>query len=131
MPCINTQLRCFFKQHNSHNSVCQLCLLYIAVQNQNNAVTNHKQLSTHHKGLVGPLPDLSVFQVAEAFRDFDTLDKPLVTTMGMSNGKLLVKSAFGTLQKDSVLSYQQPMMTRHIQLQYDDSPCPLLPLEDY
>lgn len=45
--------------------------------------------------MLGPLPDLSVLRVAEAYSELDPLDRPLVTTMGMSATKPLVESEFG------------------------------------
>ncbi|CAB1351236.1 unnamed protein product, partial [Coregonus sp. 'balchen'] len=88
--------------------------------------------STLYKGMVGLLPDLSVLKVEETYRDFHMLDKPLVTTMVMTVDRPLVESAFGLVQKGSVLSYQQPKLaTKHIKVHKDAPPNPSLPLVDY
>jgi hypothetical protein len=57
------------------------------------------------------LPDLSVLQIEEAYKNFDPLSKPLICSMGMSAEKLLVDSHFGKVQVGSLLSYQQPPIT--------------------
>ncbi|XP_078140703.1 uncharacterized protein LOC144539475 [Centroberyx gerrardi] len=88
--------------------------------------------STLYKALKGPLPDLSVLQVEEAYKNVDPLSRPLVCTMGMSADKPLVDSRFGPVQAGSVLSYQQPpVKTHHINHHKDAPPFPSLPLEDY
>ncbi len=64
-----------------------------------------------YKGVSSDLPDLSVLQVAEVYKDFSSTTAPLVTTMGMSSDVWMVDSAFGKVQAGSVLSYQQPAAT--------------------
>lgn len=56
------------------------------------------------------LPDPAVLRVAEVYSVLDPLDRPLVTTMGMSMDKPLVDSEFGLVQRRSVISYQQPKL---------------------
>lgn len=62
------------------------------------------------RGMLGPLPNLSVLRVAEAYSELDPLDRPLVTTMGMSATKPLVESEFGLVQRGSILSCQHPKL---------------------
>ncbi len=62
---------------------------------------------TLYKGVSSDMPDLSVLQVAEVYKDFTSTTAPLVTTMGMSSDVWMVDSAFGKVQAGSVLSYQQ------------------------
>lgn len=88
--------------------------------------------STLFRGMTGPLPDLSVLQVAETYDDLDPLEKPLVTTMGMSIEKPLVDSEFGLVQKGSVLSYQQPkLLGRSMEVHQHAPPSPALPLDTH
>ncbi|CAB1351284.1 unnamed protein product, partial [Coregonus sp. 'balchen'] len=88
--------------------------------------------STLYSGLLGPLPDLSVLQIEEAYKNFDSLSKPLICSMGMSAEKLLVDSHFGKVQVGSLLSYQQPPITsQHIVHHKETPPFPSLPLDGY
>ncbi|ROL49977.1 hypothetical protein DPX16_0015 [Anabarilius grahami] len=48
--------------------------------------------STLYKGVTSELPDLSVLQVAEAYKDFASAVAPLVTTVEMSCDDPLVDS---------------------------------------
>ena len=90
------------------------------------------QRSTLTRGVVGPLPDLSLLKVAEAYSGLEPLDLPLVATMDMSVEKRLVESQFGLVQRGSVLSYQLPILpTRHMVLHPNAPPPPRLPLEDH
>ncbi len=85
-----------------------------------------------YKGVSSDLPDLSVLQVAEVYKDFTSTTAPLVTTMGMSSDVWMVDSAFGKVQAGSVLSYQQPAATtRNITPHQDAPPRPPLPLDGY
>lgn len=82
------------------------------------------------RGMLGPLPDLSVLRVAEAYSELDPEDRPLVTTMGMSVDKPLVESEFGLVQRGSILSYQQPKIhSKNIDTHRNAPPYPSLPLE--
>ena len=82
------------------------------------------------RGMVGPLPDLSVLRVTEAYSGLDLQDRPMVTTMGMSATKTLAESEFGPVQRGSVLSYQQPkLLSKNIVLHPNAPPSPNLPLE--
>ncbi|CAB1328672.1 unnamed protein product, partial [Coregonus sp. 'balchen'] len=67
--------------------------------------------STLYSPLHGPLPDLLVLQIEEAYKNFNPLSKPLICSMGMSAEKLLVDSHFGKVQVGSLLSDQQPPHT--------------------
>ncbi|CAB1354054.1 unnamed protein product, partial [Coregonus sp. 'balchen'] len=88
--------------------------------------------STLYSALLGPLPDLSVLQIEEAYKNFDPVSKPLICSMGMSAEKLLVDSHFGKIQVGSLLSYQQPpITTRHIVYHKETPPFPSLPLDGY
>uniref|UniRef100_A0A1A7WVU1 Uncharacterized protein n=2 Tax=Iconisemion striatum TaxID=60296 RepID=A0A1A7WVU1_9TELE len=88
--------------------------------------------STLTRGIVGPLPDLSVLRVAEAYSELDPLDRPLVSTVGMSATKPLVESEFGLVQRGSIISYQQPKLhSKNIDLHHNAPPYPSLPLEGY
>ena len=79
------------------------------------------------RGMVGPLPDMSVLRVTEAYSG---LDLPMVTTMGMSTTKTLAESEFGPVQRGSVLSYQQPkLLSKNIVWHQNAPPSPNLPLE--
>nr|XP_023661379.1 uncharacterized protein LOC111840612 [Paramormyrops kingsleyae] len=87
--------------------------------------------STLTRGMLGPLPDLSVLRVAEAYSELDPLDRPLVTTMGMSANKPLVESEFRLVQRGSIL-YQQPKLhSRNIVIHLNAPPYPSLPLETH
>ena len=80
------------------------------------------------RGMVGPLPDLSVLRVTEAYSGLDLLDMPMVTIMGMSATKPLAESEFGPVQRGSVLSYQQPkLLSKNIALHQNAPPSPNLP----
>ena len=88
------------------------------------------QRSTLMRGMVGPLPDLSVLQVAEACSGLEPLDLPLAASMGMTAEMTLVESQFGLVQRGSVLSYQSPKLpTRYIEIHPNAPPSPRLPLE--
>ena len=88
--------------------------------------------STLYKALAGPLPDLSVLKVDEAYKNFDPLSRPLVCTMGMNVDNPLVVSRYGPVQAGSVLSYQHPPVKARYILHHDDAPpFPPLPLNDY
>ncbi|XP_065109040.1 uncharacterized protein [Paramisgurnus dabryanus] len=88
--------------------------------------------STLYKGVAGELPDLSVLQVGEEYKDFASTTAPLVTTIGMCNDDSFVDSAFGKVQVGSVLSYQQPAATTRNITPHKDAPAPPhLPLDDY
>ncbi len=88
--------------------------------------------STLYKGVSSDLPDLSVLQVAEVYKDFTSTAAPLVSTMGMSSDVWMVDSAFCKVQAGSVLSYQQPAATtRNITPHQDAPPRPPLPLDGY
>lgn len=85
-----------------------------------------------YRGMVVPLPEPCMFRIEEAYAKFSIEDRPLVTTMNMGPDKPLVESAFGLVQRGSVLSYQKPALTsRYITLHHDVPPTPHLPLEDY
>ena len=56
--------------------------------------------------MVGELPDPCLLRVEEAYAKFNLEDKPLVSTMNMGPGKPMVETAFGLVQKGSMLSYQ-------------------------
>ena len=82
------------------------------------------------RGMVGPLPDLSVLRVTETYSGLNLQDRPMVTTMGMSATKTLAESEFGPVQRGSVLSYQQPkLLSKNIVLHPNAPPSPNLPLE--
>ncbi|XP_049333757.1 uncharacterized protein LOC111190676 [Astyanax mexicanus] len=88
--------------------------------------------STLYKGLVGDLFDLSVLQIGDTYKDFDREEQPLVATMGISDEKTLVETAFGMAQKGSVLSYQLPILpTKSVKMHHDAPSYPSLPLGDY
>lgn len=73
-----------------------------------------------------------MLRVAEAYSELDPLDRPLVSTMGMSASKPLVESEFGTVQRGSIISYQQPKLhSKNFELHPDAPPYPSLPLEDH
>ncbi|XP_049447574.1 uncharacterized protein LOC125898014 isoform X2 [Epinephelus fuscoguttatus] len=85
-----------------------------------------------YRGMVVPLPEPCMFRIEEAYAKFSIEDRPLVTTMNMGPDKPLVESAFGLVQRGSILSYQKPALTsRYITLHHDVPPTPHLPLEDY
>lgn len=82
------------------------------------------------RGMVGPLPDLCVLQVAEAYSGLEPLDLPIVASMGMSAEKTLVESQFGLVQRGSVSSYQLPKLpTGYIEIHPNAPPSPCLPLK--
>ncbi|XP_061077381.1 uncharacterized protein LOC133111208 isoform X2 [Conger conger] len=86
--------------------------------------------STLYKAYQGELPDLSLLQVSEIYKDMACA--PLITTMGISSEVLLVDSALGKVQAGSPLSYQQPLITsRQITFHPDAPPPPPLPLQHY
>ena len=86
--------------------------------------------STLYSTFLGPLPELWVLQIEEAYKNFDPLSKPLICSM--SAEKLLVDSHFGKVQVGSLLSYQQPpITTQHIVHHKETSPFPSLPLDGY
>ena len=88
--------------------------------------------STLYKGLVGDPLDLSLLQIGDAYKDFDIKEKPLVATVGISDEKTLVETAFGMAQKGSVLSYQLPILpTKSVKMHQDAPPYPPLPPEEY
>lgn len=88
------------------------------------------QRSALTRRMLGPLPNLSVLQVVEAYNELDPLDRPLVATMGMSATKPLVKSKFGLMQRGSILSYQHPKLhSKNIVTHHIAQPYPSLPLE--
>ncbi|XP_056147732.1 serine/threonine-protein kinase VRK2 isoform X2 [Lampris incognitus] len=64
--------------------------------------------STLYKGLHGDLPDLSVLQVTDVYKDFPVAEAPMICSMGISCDIPLVDSALGKVQAGSPLSYQQP-----------------------
>ncbi|KAI4899361.1 hypothetical protein NFI96_008252 [Prochilodus magdalenae] len=87
--------------------------------------------STLYKGLVGDPLDLSLLQIGDAYKDLDIKEKPLVATMGISDEKTLVETAFGMAQKGSVLSYQLPILpTKSVKMHQDAPPYPPLPPEE-
>ncbi|XP_063741859.1 uncharacterized protein LOC134865936 [Eleginops maclovinus] len=97
-----------------------------------NRMTQTGVRSGFYRGMVGPLPDPCMFRITEAYAKFSVEDRPLVTTMNIGPDKPLVESAFGLVQKGSVLSYQQPALTsQHIALHHDTPPTMHLPLEGY
>ena len=82
--------------------------------------------------MVGELPDPCLLRVEEAYAKFNLEDKPLVSTMNMGPGKPMVETAFGLVQKGSMLSYQQPpVKSRFITPHHNTPPTPRLPLEGY
>lgn len=88
--------------------------------------------STLYKGVVGHPLDLSLLQLGDMYKDFEATEKPIIASMGISEEKTLVETAFGLAQKGSVLSYQQPIPpSRSLQIHQNPPPNPLLPLVDY
>lgn len=83
-----------------------------------------------YKGVTGELPDPSVLQVAEVYKDIKTSTAPLIASIGMSLDDSLVDSAFGNVQAGSVLSYQEPTATARNITPHQDAPPPL-PLDGY
>ncbi|KAI4897071.1 hypothetical protein NFI96_011419, partial [Prochilodus magdalenae] len=87
--------------------------------------------STLYKGLVGDPLDLSLLQIGDAYKGFDIKEKPLVATMGISDEKTLVETAFGMAYK-GVLSYQLSIFpTKSVKMHQDAPPYPPLPPEEY
>ncbi|TDH02383.1 hypothetical protein EPR50_G00172220 [Perca flavescens] len=60
--------------------------------------------STLYKGLVGDPLDISLLLIGDMYKDFSIREKPLAATMGISDEKTLVETAFGLAQRGSVLS---------------------------
>ncbi|KAF4115388.1 hypothetical protein G5714_002877 [Onychostoma macrolepis] len=60
--------------------------------------------STLYKGLSGDMPDLSVLQVTEVYKDFPTAEAPMICSMGISGEIPLVDSGLGKVQAGSPLS---------------------------
>lgn len=85
----------------------------------------------HYSALLGTLPDFSVLQIEEAYKNIDPLSKPLICSMGMCAEKLLADSHCGKVQVGSLLSYQQPPITWHIVHHKETPPFPSLPLDGY
>ncbi|CAM4607876.1 unnamed protein product [Leuciscus chuanchicus] len=84
--------------------------------------------STLYKGLTGDLPDLSVLQVTEVYKDFSKADAPMICSLGISCEILLVDSALGKVQAGSPLSYQQPAIAKRNLSFHAAPPQPSLPL---
>lgn len=83
-----------------------------------------------YKGLQGELPDLSVLNLSEVYKDFPQDHLPMVCSMVISKDVPQVDSLFGKVQMGSVLSYQQP--TKVDTAQYHQAPPPpQLPLDGY
>lgn len=53
------------------------------------------------RGMLVPLPYLSVLRVAGVYSELDPLKRPLVTAMGLSATKTLAESEFGLVQRGS------------------------------
>ncbi|XP_063043972.1 uncharacterized protein LOC134438351 [Engraulis encrasicolus] len=88
--------------------------------------------STLYRGMIGPLPDLSILRVDEVYSVLPPEDRPLITKMGIGTDKRLVESAFGLVQRGSVLSYQQPKRdSRSTEVHPHAPPPPSLPLASH
>nr|XP_055034705.1 uncharacterized protein LOC129422685 [Misgurnus anguillicaudatus] len=87
--------------------------------------------STLYKGLTGDLPDLSVLQVTEVFKDFSKDDTPMICSLGISSEIPLVDSTLGKVQAGSPLSYQQPAIAKRNPSFHAAPPQPSVPLENY
>ncbi|XP_063763466.1 uncharacterized protein LOC134880454 [Eleginops maclovinus] len=87
--------------------------------------------STLYKALSGDLPDLSVLQVSEVFKDFSAAEAPMICSMGISCEIPLADSDRGQVQAGSALSYQQPPTAKRDLSFHAAPPPPSLPLEDY
>lgn len=78
------------------------------------------------------LPDMSVLRVNEVYQGMPRETAPLITTMGIAGGVPLVDSAFGKVQKGSVLSYHLPTWTPPKTCPHTTAPPrPSLPLDGY
>ncbi|XP_029947914.1 uncharacterized protein LOC115388783 [Salarias fasciatus] len=70
--------------------------------------------------------------LTENFKHFDSNDRPLITTMGLTADVEMVNSAFGKVCKGSPLSYQCPVPSSHNYTAHDAPPSrPPLPLCDH
>ncbi len=58
--------------------------------------------STLYKGVSSDLPDLSVLQVAEVYKDLTSTTAPLVTTMGMSSDVSVALWEFWVFPKSTI-----------------------------
>ncbi|CAM4733060.1 unnamed protein product [Leuciscus chuanchicus] len=97
-----------------------------------NRLTEGGVRSTLYKGLVGDPLDISLLLMEDMYKDFSIREKPLAATMGISDEKTLVETAFGLAQRGSVLSYQQPVLpTKLVNMHQDPPPYPPLPIGEY
>ncbi|XP_039670274.1 uncharacterized protein LOC120567383 [Perca fluviatilis] len=97
-----------------------------------NRLTEGGVRSTLYKGLVGDPLDISLLLIGDMYKDFSIREKPLAATMGISDEKTLVETAFGLAQRGSVLSYQQPVLpTKSVKMHQDPPPYPPLPIGEY
>ncbi|XP_067271626.1 uncharacterized protein [Pseudorasbora parva] len=87
--------------------------------------------STLYKGLTGDLPDLSVLQVKEVYKDFSIAEAPMICSLGVSCEIPLVDSALGKVQAGSPLSYQQPAIANRNLSFHAAPPQPSVPLQNY
>lgn len=78
------------------------------------------------------LPDRSVLRVNEVYQGMPRETAPLITTVGIAGGALLVDSVFGKVQKGSVLSYHLPTWTPPKTCPHTTAPPrPSLPLDGH
>ncbi|XP_041847552.1 uncharacterized protein LOC121643962 isoform X2 [Melanotaenia boesemani] len=87
--------------------------------------------STLYKGLSGDLPDLSVLQVTEVYKNFSAAEALMICSMGISSEVPLVDSALGPVQAGSPLSYQQPARVKKDLSFHAAPPPPSLSLQNY
>lgn len=83
-----------------------------------------------YKGLQRELPDLSVLNLDEVYKDFPQDHLPMVCSMVISKDVPQVDSLFGKVQMGSVPSYQQPVKVDTPQY-HQVPPPPRLPLDGY
>uniref|UniRef100_A0A8C4NPZ3 YqaJ viral recombinase domain-containing protein n=1 Tax=Dicentrarchus labrax TaxID=13489 RepID=A0A8C4NPZ3_DICLA len=112
--------------------MCRLCHLSTPALRQSSNGTSPEQRSTLYLGLVGDPLDISLLLIGDVYKDFSISEKPLAATMGISDEKTLVETAFGLAQRGSVLSYQQPVLsTKSVKMHQDPPPYPPLPIGEY
>ncbi|XP_029955469.1 uncharacterized protein LOC115394311 isoform X2 [Salarias fasciatus] len=87
--------------------------------------------STFYKGLSGDLPDLSVLQLTEVYKEFSADEVPMICSMGISCEIPLAESSLGLVQAGSALSYQHPATAKRDLHFHTAPPPPSLPLHSY
>ncbi|CAB1346787.1 unnamed protein product [Coregonus sp. 'balchen'] len=88
--------------------------------------------SVLYKGFTVELPDPPSLAIEAAYANFTPDSAPLISTMGISAGKLLVDSVLGKVQAGSVLSYQHPPTVSDTVITHENAP-PFtdMPLQGY